>query len=202
MVTTTVRIPDQIAHRVQSAVFERQLDELLPRDWVLLTCTTVVDGDRVGAISGGFPCRANHQIDHHVDWYQVGHHVFLAQHVPTMEEISGLHLTFNQLFAETKHSASYLKKPFPAAAIIPVGPFQLSNQPATGSLYDDNTIDGLTIAIGKEPFSLWSIRSVNALVNVYVFGRPAIRFGVKSSTILSSIHFVKAITCSGSLSKG
>jgi len=88
----------------------------------------------------------------------------------------------------------YLKKPFPAAAIIPVGPLQLSTQPATGSLYDDSTIDGLTIATGKEPFSRWSIRSANALVNVYVFGRLAIRFGVNSSNILSSIHSVRAIT--------
>lgn len=86
--------------------------------------------------------------------------------------------------------------------MIPVGPLQLSTQPATGSLYDDSTIDGLTIAIGKEPFSFWSIRSVNALVNVYVFGRPAIRLGVRSSTILSSMYFVKVITCSGSLPNG
>jgi hypothetical protein len=31
------------------------------------------------------------------------------------------------------------KNPFPAAAIIPVGPFQLSIQPATGSRQEDNT---------------------------------------------------------------
>lgn len=31
------------------------------------------------------------------------------------------------------------KNPFPAAAINPVGPFQLSTHPATGSFIDDNT---------------------------------------------------------------
>lgn len=31
------------------------------------------------------------------------------------------------------------KNPFPAAAIIPVGPFKLSTHPATGSLKEDNT---------------------------------------------------------------
>jgi hypothetical protein len=31
------------------------------------------------------------------------------------------------------------KNPFPAAAIMPVGPFQLSTQPATGSWQEDNT---------------------------------------------------------------
>lgn len=31
------------------------------------------------------------------------------------------------------------KNPFPAAAIIPVGPFQLSTQPAIGSRQEDNT---------------------------------------------------------------
>lgn len=165
-------------------------------------------------MSCGFPCRTDHQIDHHVNRYQVGHHAFMAQHVPAKGE-SLVTYTWATLKTDLRvresqtqrkrsvaGSASYLKKPLPAAAIIPVGPLQLSTQPATGSLYDDNTIDGLTIAIGREPFSLWSIRSVNALVNVYVFGRPAIRLGVRSSTILSSNHFVSAITCSGSLPKG
>ena len=31
------------------------------------------------------------------------------------------------------------KNPFPAAAIIPVGPFKLSTHPATGSRKEDNT---------------------------------------------------------------
>ena len=57
-----------------------------------------------------------------------------------------------------------LKMPLPLASIKPVGPLILSTQPRRGSLQEAVTIDGLTIATGKEPHSSTSNDSANAFV--------------------------------------
>jgi hypothetical protein len=77
------------------------------------------------------------------------------------------------------------KIPFPTAETIPVGPFQLSTHPLSGSLTLDNTektmnhvkftfgsqrcsspIEGRTIATGKLPASFSSMLSARAFVKV------------------------------------
>jgi hypothetical protein len=98
------------------------------------------------------------------------------------------------------------KIPFPTADTIPVGPFQLSTHPLSGSLMLDRTelglkcyknsgdfsrcnspIEGRTIATGRLPASFSSMLSARAFVKVYVFGRLPISDGVNCKSFTNPI---------------
>ena len=56
------------------------------------------------------------------------------------------------------------RKPLPAPTMTPIGPLMLSVQPGIGSFAALVTIDGLTMTIGRSPFSSFNSCSAIAFV--------------------------------------
>ena len=65
---------------MQTAVFEAQLDKVLPSYWILLARTAIVHLNCIGAVSCSSPRGGYHQIYHYVHWNQICYFVFVAQH--------------------------------------------------------------------------------------------------------------------------
>lgn len=75
------------------------------------------------------------------------------------------------------------RKPFPTAAMMPVGPLMLSTHPGIGSRHAAVTIDGRTMATGTSRPSACSNDSATAFV------RPYVLVGRVNSAILQRAPF-------------